>query len=591
MKRFASALVIALTLVLGARVADRFRIRLAPSTGQNWSTTINRVPAGPIDSFTVAIEAPDGTVYGPAVLRKLVVLPPDTFPPPDTVPPDSVVADARSLRVSFAAAPAGYQFRAEIRDSTGSSVSQEVRFVVTAGAMEGGLTVKIRPTAPAAVVWSNGVGGSITIETAGSTPWTGPWPDSVVVPPPDTVAPGASPHFPHARFAAIDYRIHYLSAALQAVEYPQAAGRYDVVVGGKASEWKPRNPTVRQYVYDLIVGDEQADVPVMNTWLTANGFTVEAAYLHVGGQRVSYHQWTADYYGLNVGDPGYRAWRQHRTAQLLAGGYDGVFFDVLGSGSGGIGVIPQVTDEYPTRAAYTTALHELLALTASWSPSGRCLANTGNYLAAEDAAQADSCRGVVMEFANDVYGEIGYTMWGFVGARLAAGTQVMMVPQRQGYLKNTPRYDMNPGNYGTVAERLLLAEYANYLMLMDPQRADQLAIDFYLTGNTDPANPHAVTWLKAYERDLGAPLAARRVLTSGTDGAGQPYQAFAREFANALVIYRPMQNWARTKFGDATAVAISLPAGTWRLLRADGSMGAALTSVNLRNGEAVILVR
>lgn len=431
-------------------------------------------------------------------------------------------------------------------------------------------------------------------------------PDTLPEPPPDTTPPppppppppsgAASPHFAHARFAAIDYRIHYLAGAQQAAEYDQVAARYDVAIGGSVDAWKSRNPTVRQYVYDLLVGDETTDVGPMEAWLTANGYPVEKAYLHNAGQRASYHQWTADYYALNLGDPGFRAWRQYRTAQLLAPTaagrrFDGIFFDVLGGGASGPAGVPATSTEYPTKAAYLTDLHALLKLTAQWSPSGTCLANTGNYTTAEDGAQADACRGTAMEFTNDIYSEIGYTMWPFVAARLAAGTTVILIPQRQGYLKNTARYDLNPGNYGTVAERVLMAEYANYLMLLDPARMDQLAVDFYLTGNADPATPHSMTWLAAFQFGLGAPTGARSVLASGTDGAGQPFQVFARAFTNALVVYRPMQNWARTKFGDATAMAVPLPAGSWRVLRSDGTQGPAVSSVTLRNGEALILVR
>jgi hypothetical protein len=254
--------------------------------------------------------------------------------------------------------------------------------------------------------------------------------------------------------------------------------------------------------------------------------------------------------------------------------------------------IPATTVEYASKSLYLTGLHTFLAKSAMWMPSGRCMANTGNYITAEDAAQADSCGAVAMEFANNIYSESGVNIWGFVADRLAAGTLVMLIPQRQGTLKNTPRFNMNAGNYSTVAERVLLAEYANYLMLVDPAHMDLLAVDFYLTGNANPAYPHDITWLKAFEVNIGLAVGNRSVLKTGTDGAGQPYQAFQREFANALVVYRPMQNWARTDFGDATAETINLPAGnTWRMLMPDGSVTGPVTSVQLRNGEAAIFMK
>jgi hypothetical protein len=421
-----------------------------------------------------------------------------------------------------------------------------------------------------------------------------------------TSGSATSPHWSHARFAAFDYRIHYLKEPQKSQEYDQVAARYDVVIGGDVDPWKARNPAVQQYVYDLIKGEKftpQNDVGPMETWLASNGYSVENAYLHKAGtsrtaaNRVEFSSAWGSFWALNLGDPGQRAWRQHVTRQMTAQRssgfrYDGLFYDVLGSGSGGIGEVPKTTLEYGNFDNYKTDLHTLLSQSATWMPSGRCMANTGNYLTAEDGAQADSCGAVLMEFSNNIYSSIGYNMWNFVGARLAAGTQVILVPQWQGYLKSTPRYDMNPGNYSTVAERVLLAEYANYLMLLDPARMDLLAVDFYLTGNANPSTPHDITWLKAFEVDIGVAVGARSVLKSGTDGAGQSYAAFQREFSNALVVYRPMRNWAHTTFGDITAEPIPLPSGhTWRLLLPDGSLTGPLTSVQLRNGEAAIFMK
>jgi len=413
-----------------------------------------------------------------------------------------------------------------------------------------------------------------------------------------------SPHWPHARFAAFDYRIHYLTEPQRSREYNEVAGRYDLVVGGNVDEWKARNPTVQQFVYDLIVGERQQDVAGMESWLAARGYPVEETYIHVAGtsktptNRVSYHQWTDDYWLLDPADPGQIAWREHVTKQATAvrpSGFrfDGLFFDVLGGGLNGPQGHPNgPTLEYASKADYLTDFHTMLGRHRAWTPSGITLANTGNYTTSEEVAQTDAAGGALMEFANDIYNEGAYRMWGYVRTRIAAGTPIVLVPQRPGVLKNTPRYNMNAGNYGTVAERVLLAEYANYLMLVDPARMDMLYVDFYLTGSTDPAKPHSTTWLKAYETDLGLAVDAPSVLKSGTDGGGQRYDAYAREFEHALVVYRPLENWAYTNFGDATAETIPLPAGqNWRMLRPDGSQVGPVTNVQLRNGEAAIFMK
>ena len=449
---------------------------------------------------------------------------------------------------------------------------------------------------------ANGLDGLIP-GLPNATGWTAPRPATQ-----PRRAQGApmSPHWRHARFAAFDYRIHYLHEPQKTTEYNRAAARYDVVIGGDVDAWKSRNPTVQQYVYDLIKGEKFSpanDVGPMESWLAANGYNVEDTYLHVAAgdrskaDRVVFKSPWGEFWALNPADPGQVAWREEVTRRLTRSGtrgsqYDGIFYDVLGSGSGGIGEIPEKTLEFGSRSEYASALHELLKRSTSWMPSGRCMANTGTYLTAEDAAQADACGAVLMEYANNTYGEIGFLMWDFVSARMDAGTQVILVPQRQGTLKNTPRFNLNPGNFGSVAERVLMAEYANYLMLVDPTRMDLLAVDFYLTGVASPNQPHDIAWLRAFEVDIGLATGARTVLQRGTDGAGQPYDAYVREFENAIVIYRPMQNWARRDFGDKTAEIIEVPGERdWRMLLADGSTKPVFSSVRLRNGEAVILMK
>jgi hypothetical protein len=92
--------------------------------------------------------------------------------------------------------------------------------------------------------------------------------------------------------------------------------------------------------------------------------------------------------------------------------------------------------------------------------------------------------------------------------------------------------------------------------------------------------------------DIGLATGARSVLQRGTDGAGQPYAAYGREFENAFVIYRPMQNWALRDFGDKTVETIEVPGERdWRMLLADGSTKPVFSSVRLRHGEAVILMK
>jgi hypothetical protein len=111
---------------------------------------------------------------------------------------------------------------------------------------------------------------------------------------------------------------------------------------------------------------------------------------------------------------------------------------------------------------------------------------------------------------------------------------------------------------------------------------------FFETYGLNWSHPFSVTWLTAFERDIGLAVAKRSVLTSGTDGAGQKYAVFQREFEYALVLIRPQDG---STYGDATAVEVTLPPGNWRMLRADGSLGGPVSSVQLRNSEAVVFFK
>ncbi len=71
-------------------------------------------------------------------------------------------------------------------------------------------------------------------------------------------------------------------------------------------------------------------------------------------------------------------------------------------------------------------------------------------------------------------------------------------------------------------------------------------------------------------------------LTEGTDA---PWKVLGRRFSGALVLVRPYCGGAWEARGDPIALS-----GPMRPLAADGSPGAPVTSVSLRNGEAAILM-
>lgn len=71
------------------------------------------------------------------------------------------------------------------------------------------------------------------------------------------------------------------------------------------------------------------------------------------------------------------------------------------------------------------------------------------------------------------------------------------------------------------------------------------------------------------------------------EGVAVKEPVFAREYTKGLVLVKP---YVGGSFGDDTVTTHQLP-GTFRPIRADGTLGDSVSSVALRNAEAVILVK
>jgi hypothetical protein len=97
-------------------------------------------------------------------------------------------------------------------------------------------------------------------------------------------------------------------------------------------------------------------------------------------------------------------------------------------------------------------------------------------------------------------------------------------------------------------------------------------------------------WCDAMAKYFGYPRSTRDTATTGTDGASQTYTIHKITLASAngvsdtltLAIGRYMPG---TNVGAASAVSVTLPAGTWYQLNDDGTWSGAGPSVTIRNGE------
>jgi hypothetical protein len=138
--------------------------------------------------------------------------------------------------------------------------------------------------------------------------------------------------------------------------------------------------------------------------------------------------------------------------------------------------------------------------------------------------------------------------------------------------------------------RTQLATLSYYYLLADP---DRTFLMFY--GGDAPSTSWTQHWSPAAVVDVGKPTGAMKVLATGADPANPAltYQVLARDYTDALVLYKPLsyaQGKGEGTTADATATTVQL-GGTYRVVNSTGTIGQFVTSVTLRNGEGVILLK
>lgn len=149
--------------------------------------------------------------------------------------------------------------------------------------------------------------------------------------------------------------------------------------------------------------------------------------------------------------------------------------------------------------------------------------------------------------------------------------------------------DTLPTNGDASDPRMQLASLAMYYAVADPDLSFLM-----VNGGNEPASSWRRHWIGAVEFDVGRPLARHTVFAVGQDPADRSlaYKVYGREYENALVLYKPL-SYTRGEtggIGGATATTHRLD-GWYRVVNADGSLGARVNQVTLRNGEGVILAK
>ncbi len=150
--------------------------------------------------------------------------------------------------------------------------------------------------------------------------------------------------------------------------------------------------------------------------------------------------------------------------------------------------------------------------------------------------------------------------------------------------------DSHPGAGSITTERTRMGTLAYYYLLADPEKT---FLTFF--GGYAPAAAWSRVFVPAATTDVGQPTGAMTVFATGTDpaNAALTYKVYGRDYGNAKVLFKPKSYTLGKGTGttsDATATTHDL-GGNYRQLYSDGSLGAVITRISLRNGEGVVLMK
>lgn len=321
------------------------------------------------------------------------------------------------------------------------------------------------------------------------------------------------------------------------------------------------------------------------------------------------------------GDAGFRTWMAER---LLANAelYDGAFLDEHGPGlattdivlSGG-GIL-----EYGGRTRQDAAADFNADLVEALSEYQRVFAARDKFIAINGANwslrhplvidQVAAAKGVVMEFQHRVDAFDGVSDYGAALANVDRLVQAgALIDLYDAPCRDLVAFDYtSAGLYSSPFARWQMWRLASYYMMREMPEGEPGTGRVFFDPNlcTNFLEPERALdfideWLLAYEFDLGDPDGPRDAgpFARGPSGAvceGEAseaiYGVLSRSYddGDTLVLVRPRDRWDCVGYGDDTAATLELPSAM-RLLLDDGSFAPASSTIDLRNGEAAILVR
>jgi hypothetical protein len=150
--------------------------------------------------------------------------------------------------------------------------------------------------------------------------------------------------------------------------------------------------------------------------------------------------------------------------------------------------------------------------------------------------------------------------------------------------------DSHPGSLGMASERTRMGTLAYYYLMADPVKTFLM-----FSGGYSPASPWEKVFVPAATTDVGQPTSSLSTFATGQDpqNAALSYKVFSRDYGNAKMLFKPRSYTAGVGTGtnaDATATLHDL-GGNYRVLNSNGTLGAVVTQISLRNGEGVVLMK
>jgi hypothetical protein len=405
-----------------------------------------------------------------------------------------------------------------------------------------------------------------------------------------------SPHWSHIRTLATDFYYNWTPT-----ERSWAGQHFDAALSGDGAAWRAVNPGVTQMPYTLfwtVLTPGSSSRPSLSSsyyddmkrWYRAHPeYRLEDAFLHAStpkrsSTRLRAHIWDSNRWMINPSDPGARAYTVDRYRRL-AKNVEGVFIDEASSGD----ILPRVRGAVESsRSEYETDYTSLLAEMKRSLGGKMIMLNTAEYMKEFDRENAAAAGAVHLELFNNPMVTQMDVRWDWVEDLRSLGVTVDMVSPYPSEWADEHTRQYPKGNYAKSGQRLQMWELASYYMVVG-QSPEGL---FFHLKAPDWNTPFSKYWFKAPEANIGHPVSARRQRQKGTDPTGQAYSIYEREFDRALVLIRTQAGWGAQSYRDGTGVEVKLPSGeSWLPLRADGSLGAAVTKVELRNSESLILVK